>query len=117
MLRLFREAGMPRRVPPTLPAECSYNISQVIDDKPQITSPLRGVSYTIRLSKPETIALKASRGGQGTIYWFVDNSFITKSDAGAGVAWSPQKAGHYLLRAVDNAGQSDSREVEVEFVP
>lgn len=117
MLRLFREAGMPRRVPPTLPSECSNHISQVTDDKPQITSPLRGVSYTIRLSKPEAIALKASRGGQGAIYWFVDNSFIAKSDAGAGIAWSPKKAGHYMLRAVDNAGQSDSREVFIEFVP
>jgi penicillin-binding protein 1C len=117
MLRLFREAGMPRRVPPTLPAKCSNNRIQVIDDKPQITSPLRGVSYTIRLGKPEAIALRASRGGQGNIYWFADNSFIAKSEAGAGIAWSPQKAGHYLLRAVDNAGQSDSREVEVEFVP
>ncbi|MES1986973.1 MAG: penicillin-binding protein 1C, partial [Pseudomonadota bacterium] len=91
--------------------------NQVIDDKPQITSPLRGVAYTIRLSKPETIALKASRGGQGTIYWFADNGFIAKSEAGAGIAWSPQKAGHYLLRAVDSTGQSDSREVVVEFVP
>lgn len=117
MLRLFREAGMPRRVPPTLPAKCSNNHIQVIDDKPQITSPLRGVSYTIRLGKPEAIALRASRGGQGNIYWFADNSFIAKSEAGAGIAWLPQKAGHYLLRAVDNAGQSDSREVEVEFVP
>jgi penicillin-binding protein 1C len=117
MLRLFREAGMPRRVPPTLPAKCSNNRIQVIDDKPQITSPLRGVSYTIRLGKPEAIALRASRGGQGNIYWFADNSFIAKSEAGACIAWSPQKAGHYLLRAVDNAGQSDSREVEVEFVP
>lgn len=117
MLRLFREAGMPRRVPPMLPSQCSNNISQVADDKPQITSPLRGVTYTMRLSKPETIALKASRGGQGAIYWFADNSFIAKSEAGAGIAWSPQKAGHYLLRAVDNMGQSDSREVAIEFVP
>ena len=117
MLRLFREAGMPRRVPPTLPDKCSQSSNLVLDDKPQITSPLRGVSYTIRLSKPETIALKASHGGQGTIYWFANNSFIAKSEAGSGFAWSPQKAGHYLLRAVDDAGQSDSRDVMVEFVP
>lgn len=117
MLRLFREAGMPRRVPPILPVECGNKNIQVTDDKPQITSPLRGVTYTIRLNKPETIALKASRGGQGTIYWFSDNGFIAKSEAGVGVAWSPQKAGRYVLRAVDDTGQSDSREVVVEFVP
>lgn len=116
MLRLFREAGMPRRVPPALPAECSNGNNQVIDDKPLITSPLRGVTYTIRLSKPETIALKASHGGQGAIYWFADNGFIAKGKAGAGVAWTPQKAGHYVMRAVDEAGRSDSREVVVEFI-
>ena len=117
MLRLFREAGMPRRVPPTLPAECSNKTQQTSDDKPQITSPLRGVTYTMRLSKPETIALKASRGGQGAIYWFADKGFIAKSEAGAGVPWTPQQAGHYVLRAVDEAGQADNREVVVEFVP
>jgi membrane carboxypeptidase/penicillin-binding protein PbpC len=45
-----------------------------------------------------------------------DNRFIAKSGAGAVVAWSQQKAGHYLLRAVDGAGQLDSLEVVVEFI-
>lgn len=116
MLRLFHEAGMPRRVPPKLPADCSNTNHQILDDKPQITSPLRGVTYTIRLNKPETIVLKASRSSQSAIYWFADNEFIAKSEAGAGIAWSPQKTGHYILRAVDDSGQSDSREVSVEFI-
>ena len=117
MLRLFREAGMPRRIPPTLPAECSNTKSQTNVNALQITSPLRGITYTIQLSKPETVLLKANHSTQGTIYWFADNGFIAKSDAGAGIAWSPQKAGHYVLRAVDESGQADSREVVVEFVP
>ena len=112
---------MPRRVPPALPSGCN-NALQTNADNPQITSPLKGVTYTIRLSHqhlktPETIALRANRGGQGAIYWFADISFIAKSEAGNAVAWIPQKAGHYVLRAVDEAGQSDSREVNVEFVP
>ena len=116
MLRLFREAGMPRRVPLTLPLGCN-NTPQTFADSPQITSPLKGVTYTIRLNKPEAIALRANRDGQGAIYWFADTSFIAKSEAGNAVAWTSQKAGHYVLRAVDDAGQSDSREVNVEFVP
>lgn len=52
MLRLFREAGMPRRILPTLPAECSNTKSQSSVDALQITSPLRGVTYTTQLSKP-----------------------------------------------------------------
>ena len=121
MLRLFREAGMPRRAPPALPANCN-NTLQNNADNPQITSLLKGVTYTIRLSHqnlktPETIALRANRDGQGAIYWFADNGYIDKSETGNAVAWTPQKAGHYVLRAVDDAGRADSREVNVEFVP
>ncbi len=117
MLHLFREAGMPRRIPPTLPSECSNTKSQTNAEAPQITSPLRGVTYTIQLSKPETILLKAKNRSQGAIYWFANNGFITKSLAGTGIAWAPQQAGHYVLRAVDKDGQADSRELQVEFVP
>lgn len=102
MLRLFREAGMPRRAPP-LPSGCN-NTLQTNSDNPQITSPLKGVTYTVRLNKPETIALRANTGGQGIIYWFGDTSFIAKSEIGNAIAWAPQKAGHYVLRAVDDAG-------------
>ena len=121
MLRLFREAGMPRHVPPALLLGCN-NALQTNSDNPQITSPLKGVTYTLRLSHqnlktPEDFALRANRGGEGAIYWFADTSFIAKSEAGNAVAWTPQKAGRYVLRAVDDAGQSDSREVNVEFVP
>lgn len=116
MLRLFREAGMPRRTPPKLATECNQNLNQNVTDTPQITSPLRGVSYTISISKPETIPLRANKGGLGTIYWFANNSFIGKSEAGAGVAWSPPYAGTYVLRAVDEHGRADSREVAVEFI-
>jgi len=115
MLRLFREAGMPRRPPPDLPQNC-YGASQNSNDQPQITSPLRGVTYTIRLSKPETIALRANRGGQSTIYWFANDSFIDKSEAGAAVAWTPNQSGQFILRAVDAQGQADSREVQIEFI-
>ena len=119
MLRLFRQAGMPRRAPPALPANCA---SASLSIAPQITSPLRGVTYTIRLSHAnlktsETIALRANRDGQGAIYWFADNSFIGKSTAGSLIAWNPQQAGRYVLRAIDDNGQADSREVNVEFIP
>lgn len=117
MLRLFREAGMPRRIPPTLPSECSNTKSQTNAEAPQITSPLRGVTYTIQLSKPETILLKAKNSNQSVVYWFANNDFVAKSAAGASVAWAPPQTGHYVLRAVHENGQADSRELQVEFVP
>lgn len=120
--RLFRDAGMPRREPPTLP-DCggpggseSSRGSDV--DAPQIVSPLRAVTYTVRLSHPESIALRANRaGGAGKLFWFVDKSFIAAARPGEAVAWSPQLPGHYVLRVVDETGRADSRDVEIEYVP
>ena len=122
MLRLFREAGMPRRVPPTLPPECSLMRVQTNFEAPQITSPLKGISYAIRLSdlrvnKSESIALRANHTRAGSIYWFAGDSFIAKSERGESVAWSPQQAGRIIVRAVDEAGLADKREVNVEFLP
>lgn len=122
MLRLFREAGMPRRVPPTLPPECSLMRVQTNFEAPQITSPLKGISYAIRLSdlrvnKSESIALRANHTRAGSIYWFAGDSFIAKSERGESVAWSPQQAGRIIVRAVDEAGLADKREVNIEFLP
>jgi penicillin-binding protein 1C len=115
MLRLFREAGMPRRMPPKLPENCQSQTASSAD-KPLITSPLRGVTYTIKLSKPETIALRANVGSQNAIYWFADDSFIAQSTAARAVAWSPPQAGHFVLRAVNEQGLSDSRDIYIEFI-
>lgn len=117
MLRQFRDAGMPRRTPPTLPLECNIVRAQTSFAPPQITSPLTGVSYTIQLSKPETIALRANHTRAGSIYWFAGNSFIAKSERGEAIAWAPQTAGSVILRAVDEAGLADKREINIEFLP
>ena len=116
MLKLFSEAGMPRRTPPALPATCA----QKSVDAPMITSPLRGVVYTIRLSNIEsqqTISLKANAGADQTLFWYANDVLIGKVQAGSGLAWQPERAGRYVLRAVAESGQADSREVLVEFVP
>ncbi len=85
MLRLFRDAGMLPRVPSILPSGCN-NAQQTHADNPQITSPLKVVTYTIRLTKPETIALRVNRDGQGSIYWFADNVYIKKNETGNVIA-------------------------------
>lgn len=111
--RLFREAGMPRRQPPVLP-DCADAVDA---DAPQIVSPLRGVTYTQRLSRPEPIALRANRGAGGTVFWFDDQAYLGRADAGSGLVWSPARAGRHVLRAVDERGRADAREVVVEFMP
>ena len=118
MMRLFREAGMPRRVPPT--AHCGESASNNLDDAPHITSPLASVTYTLRLSRPaETIALQATASGDAhTLYWFLDKDYLgnveTKS---GGKPWRPEKSGWHNLSVVDDQGRSASRDIKIEILP
>lgn len=116
MLRLFRQAGMPRRVPP---ACLSAAHGEAADDPPTITSPLREVTYTLRRSRPdERIALQATAAGAvKTMYWFSGNRFLGRANPTTPLAWRPDAAGIFDLRVVDDRGMVAQRDVRVEVVP
>ena len=133
MQRLFRDAGMPRRAAPPMP-DCPGKNSATPTVAPQIVSPLRAVTYTMRLSKPAPILLRAEGAGgaggavgagsggsighsQSKQFWFSNEAFIGEAKTGESLPWQPPKAGHYLLRVVDEAGLADSRDINVEIVP
>ncbi|WP_426114051.1 penicillin-binding protein 1C [Massilia sp. PWRC2] len=114
--RLFREAGMPRRQPPP-PAQCDSREGDA-DDAPTIISPNRATVYSLRLSKPAPLTLRANAmGATDTLFWFANGGLIGKAAAGAALAWTPQVAGRTVLRVVDQHGRADSRDIDVEFVP
>ena len=115
MQRLFRDAGMPRREVPLLP-DCGAGQRGMRMSEPQIVSPLRAVTYTTRISNPAPIALRAE-APRGKLFWFADGAFLGQANAGEGLAWQPPRAGRFVLRAVDEAGQGDSRDVNVEVMP
>src|ERR1700733_2588233 len=87
MLKLFREAGMPRRVPPVLPACAAEDTTE----PPRIASPLRGGSYNLQLSKPETvIPLEAGAAADArNVFWFDGAALIGKLPAGGAFPWRP----------------------------
>lgn len=117
MLKLFSEAGLPRRIPPPAP-ECAIMSASDAHDAPQITSPLRGVTYTLRTGKSAPLALRATTDAESrAIYWFADNSFIGSASISEPLAWQPPTTGHYVLRAVDEYGGADSRDVDVALMP
>lgn len=119
MMRLFREAGMPRRAPPA--KRCvGAGIASDEADVPHITSPLLSVAYTLRLSRPlETIELQATNGADAKkLYWFSDKAYLGGVAAGSRMlAWRPDNAGWHSLTVVDDKGRSASRDVQVEIVP
>jgi len=116
MLAIFRQSGLPRRVPPAHSPRCA-NASDS-GPPPQITSPLRGVIYTLRLSKADeqTIQLQATvDASAGEVYWFAGEQYLGNAPRGHTLPWKPANPGHYVLRAVDDAGRSDSRDVTISI--
>lgn len=118
MLRLFREAGMPRRVAPPA-ADCGGKFNGGNDsDGPRIVSPVRGLAYTMRIGRPAPLLLRAdAAAGTQAVYWFAGNAYLGRAPFGEGLAWLPPQTGRYSLRAVDDRGLADDRELVVDFLP
>ena len=115
MLKLFRQAGMPRRVPPQLP-DCAAGDPA---DAPRISSPLRNVSYTLRRKKEEVIALEASVAADvRSVFWFDGSALIGRVSVSDGaLAWRPSMAGAHLIRIIDDHGRAEERDVQVQLAP
>mgnify|MGYP001566578107 CR=1 FL=1 len=76
------------------------------------------MTYTLRLSKAEeqTVSLQATVDADASeTYWFAGEQYLGKAPRGQALAWAPSMPGHYVLRAVDSAGRSDSREVAISI--
>ncbi|MEP6714163.1 MAG: penicillin-binding protein 1C [Terriglobia bacterium] len=114
MMKLFREAGMPRRAAPAMP-DCATDDS---GDGPSIATPLRGVNYTLRRSRgADMIPLEASIAADvENVFWFDGPALIAKSPAQHGaVPWSPSADGLHLIRVIDDHGRTAERDVNVQF--
>jgi penicillin-binding protein 1C len=115
MMRLFREAGMPRRKAPAMP-DCAVDDASGI---PKIATPLRGVTYTLRhKSGAETIPLEASTEADvDSVFWFDGAALIAKSTVTHGaIPWTPATDGIHLIRVIDDHGRTAERDVNIRFV-
>ncbi|MDB5969881.1 MAG: penicillin-binding protein [Hydrocarboniphaga sp.] len=114
--RLFAQAGMPRRRPPP-PGQCTSDVQA--GRPPAITSPLRAVTYSLRLDRLGVDAVPLSANSDGdvrTLHWFVDQSYVGSARSGAPLSWKPQQSGDYEVSVVDDRGRSDRRELRVAVV-
>ncbi|SIO48271.1 penicillin-binding protein 1C [Paraburkholderia phenazinium] len=115
--QVFAQAGIPRRKPPQNP-ECR-NAGTPDGDPPQITSPVRGSVYAMRLKQlgQERIAFNATTDADAhALYWFVNDAYVGRSDPGTALYWQPRTAGSYSVRAIDDHGRIDQRTLEVGLV-
>lgn len=119
LLMLFRQAGIPRRAPPAENPGCPLEVRAARGTPPQITSPQDGLIYSYRAGEqqPEPLTFSAITDADvRTVYWFVDERFVGRSDGGQPLFWPPQP-GHFMLRAVDEQGRADVRSISVQIIP
>jgi penicillin-binding protein 1C len=115
LARLFAAAGLPRRAVPDFAPGCPG-----LDEDghpPRISSPLAGVTYAVHpgAAADEAIGLQATVDGDAAeLFWFADETFLGRARPGDTLFWRPPP-GHFLLRAVDERGRSDSRPLRVEL--
>ena len=115
MQQLFAEAHLPRRAIPEPAAGCGNSELGLSQNgvPPRITSPLRGVTYALK-DGGNRVALTSVTGGDAhEVFWFVGKEFIGKAKSGTPLFFTP-RPGSYVVRAVDDHGRVDSRELRVE---
>lgn len=115
LLKLFRQAGVPRRVPPVESPACPLDNRAALGQPPQITSPQTGLVYPLRAKRigKDTIPLQAVTDADvRTVYWFIDEKLLGKANSGQPFFWSA-KPGSFMVRAVDDQGRADVREIKV----
>jgi penicillin-binding protein 1C len=116
LARVFAQAGLPRRRPPP-GADCA-GAAEWLGSAPQITQPYRATRYRVPFGTAKVfpgIPLAATADADArTVFWFADGAFIGESASGRAIAWQPTRPGRALLRAVDEHGRGDEREVVIE---
>ncbi|HSY48900.1 MAG TPA: penicillin-binding protein 1C [Thermoanaerobaculia bacterium] len=117
MLRIFNQAGIPRRTPPPRDPRCGIDAVAGRGNPPQITSPTGGVSYALRAFRTEkAIPFQATTDADAReVFWFVNETFVGKAPSGKVFLW-PAQPGSFVVRAVDDRGRSGSRDIAVTVV-
>jgi len=117
VLRLFRLAGVARRTPPPLEASCPLDDRASRGAAPEITSPVKDLTYLVRLTRrrddSDRIPLSAVVDADATlIHWFAGEHYLGRVIPSEPLLWNPQP-GRFTLRAIDDHGRSAFREVVV----
>jgi penicillin-binding protein 1C len=82
---------------------------------PRISSPLRGVTYTLRKAQA-TIALEAIADGDAhELFWFIGDELVGRTKRGESLFWAA-RSGAFQVRVVDDLGRSDERALRVERI-
>jgi penicillin-binding protein 1C len=111
LLKLFRSAGLARKMPPPLDPACRKFASAGL--APTISSPSHGIIYTTRTDGDTEIPFTAVTDADSRIvYWFVDDQLVGTSASGESLLWKA-RSGSFLVRAIDQQGRAVAEALKV----
>jgi penicillin-binding protein 1C len=124
LAKLFQAAGLPRAGPPPIAARTtsasavSVALGHDAARGPCIVSPKKGLIYHVRVGAEadEVLNLEATaETSREHLHWFVDAAYLGVSEPSAALLWKP-RPGRHVIRAVDDLGRADSRQIVVTEV-
>ena len=117
MRRLFRQAGVHKKIVPPFAPHCKPGSEPIAGSTPVIQSPGKGLIYHQSLSKKTKIPLMADVDADASyIHWFGNNSYLGVSESEEIFFWEPF-IGKTTLRVVDDLGRHSSMVITVEIIP
>ncbi|MCJ8278295.1 MAG: penicillin-binding protein 1C, partial [Bdellovibrionales bacterium] len=116
LLKLFKQAGIGRKLPPTLHASCEgENHGEV---GPQILSPKKEIVYHLRSrgSDSKQIPLLAiADGNVKKLSWYINNELVGVSDVSDPLVWKA-KTGRHTAKAIDEQGRMAEVSFDVQWI-
>ncbi len=116
--QIFREAGIPRRLPPPYARDCSLEQQAAGGVAPRISSPSEVITYTLRADRlaRERIPFEAVADADvRRLYWFVDKRLAGESRVGELFMW-PAAAGDFAVSVIDDHGRAAETAMHVRLV-
>jgi penicillin-binding protein 1C len=121
LAKLFQAAGLPRKAPPGFGSQEHATTGALAHDAnkgPRIVSPKSGLIYHMRVDAggDEVLDLEATaETSRENLHWFVDATSLGVSKPSTALMWKLQPGSH-VIRAVDELGRADSRQITVTTV-
>ena len=111
LLKLFRSAGLERKMPPPLDPACRKFAGAGMP--PMISSPSRGIAYSITADGGTEIPFAAVTDADSrVVYWFIDDQLVGTSLSGESFMWKA-RPGSFLVRAIDQQGRAVAEQLKV----
>jgi len=111
LLKLFRSAGLERKMPPPFDPACRKFAGAGVP--PLISSPNRGIAYSIANEGGTEIPFVAVTDADSrVVYWFIDDQLVGTSVSGESFMWKA-RPGSFLVRAIDQQGRAVAEQLKV----